>query len=167
VVEEVGPDVTRIEPGDHVVLTWIKGAGISAAGPSCEDARGLKVNAGPIATFAERAVVSEDRADARSAGTCRSDAVAALLGCAVATAPAPCSIRPNAKGRDRRRLRRRRHRPQRDPGRRDLRGISDIFAVDIHEAKLDRRPAASAHGHAINARDRRTRADASARRQRR
>jgi S-(hydroxymethyl)glutathione dehydrogenase/alcohol dehydrogenase len=83
VVEEVGPEVTRISKGDHVVLTWIKGPGLSAGGPKCADAKGQTVNAGPIATFAEGAVVSEDRAT-----PIRKDMpldLAALLGCAVAT----------------------------------------------------------------------------------
>jgi S-(hydroxymethyl)glutathione dehydrogenase/alcohol dehydrogenase len=83
VVEEIGPGVTRIAVGDHVVLTWIKGQGISAGGPSCTDGRGQTVNAGPIATFADMAVVSEDRAT-----PIRKDVplnLAALLGCAVAT----------------------------------------------------------------------------------
>ena len=83
VVESVGPGVTRVAAGDHVVLTWIKGEGISAGGPTCTDRGGLRVHAGPIATFGERAVVSEDRVT-----PIRKDMpldLAALLGCAVAT----------------------------------------------------------------------------------
>jgi S-(hydroxymethyl)glutathione dehydrogenase/alcohol dehydrogenase len=83
VVDAVGPEVSRIRSGDHVVLTWIKGQGISTGGPTCTDGRGQRVNAGPVATFADTAVVSEDRAT-----PIRKDMpldLAALLGCAVAT----------------------------------------------------------------------------------
>ncbi len=30
VVEAIGPDVSKVKPGDHVVLTWIKGRGADA-----------------------------------------------------------------------------------------------------------------------------------------
>ncbi len=83
VVEAVGPEVTRAAPGDHVVLSWIKGAGRAAASPAYRDAAGAVVNAGPIATFADWTLVSEDRVT-RIRPEMPLD-LAALLGCAVAT----------------------------------------------------------------------------------
>lgn len=60
VVREIGPSVEHVCPGDHVVLHWRHGAGIDA-GPS-EYRLGQKtVNAGPITTFQQYTVVSENR----------------------------------------------------------------------------------------------------------
>lgn len=83
VVEAAGPGVTRVKTGDSVVVTWIKGEGRSTGGPKYLDASGKPVNAGPVATFAEVAIISEDRVT-----PIRKDMpldLAALLGCAVAT----------------------------------------------------------------------------------
>lgn len=82
IVEEVGPGVTRIKPGDHVVMHWKKAAGIEA--PTAKYQWGHKtVNAGWVTTFNDYAVVSENRLtpvpktlDLR---------FAALMGCAVLT----------------------------------------------------------------------------------
>jgi S-(hydroxymethyl)glutathione dehydrogenase/alcohol dehydrogenase len=60
VVEQVGPMVKIVKPGDHVVLHWRKGAGIDAATPKYTW-RGKNLNAGSITTFNEYAVVSENR----------------------------------------------------------------------------------------------------------
>lgn len=82
VVLAVGPGVTRAAVGDHVILSWMKGKGIDAAPPLYR--RGdERVNAGPITTFQELAVVAENRVT-----PIRKDvpfAEAALVGCAVAT----------------------------------------------------------------------------------
>jgi S-(hydroxymethyl)glutathione dehydrogenase/alcohol dehydrogenase len=83
VVEEIGRGVTRVRPGDHAVLSWIKGPGLSVGGAKYRDSRGDVVNSGAVATFAESAIVSEDRVT-----PVRRDLpldLAALLGCAVAT----------------------------------------------------------------------------------
>lgn len=58
VVEEVGPEVTKVQPGDQVVLTWIRGSGHAGSPIRYRSDRG-PVNAGPIATFCESPVVSE------------------------------------------------------------------------------------------------------------
>lgn len=83
VVEEVGPGVRTVAPGDHVVLHWRKGAGIEAPIPRYRW-RGRHCNAGWVTTFNERAVVSENRV------TRIGDDVdlesAALFGCALLTA---------------------------------------------------------------------------------
>ena len=136
VVEEIGAEVTRAAVGDHVVLTWIKGQGISAGGPRCVDSRGQAVNAGPIATFAEMAVVSEDRAT-----PIRKDMpldLAALLGCAVATGAGAVFNSARLKGGEvvavfgtggigLNAIQAAR-----------FAGASRVIAVDIHDAKLDR-----------------------------
>lgn len=84
VVVETGPGVTKVSPGDKVVLHWMKGSGIDAETPWYTYARnGKRVNAGWVTTFNEMGVISENRltplpadADLR---------LACLLGCGVST----------------------------------------------------------------------------------
>ena len=82
VVEAIGPGVTHVAQGDHVVLSWIKGAGIDAKPPIYF--KGSKpINAGQVTTFNEYTVASENRVT-----KIRKDMPldkAALLGCAVPT----------------------------------------------------------------------------------
>lgn len=60
IVREIGPEVTHVKPGDHVVLHWRPGAGISARGAKYR--RGAQtINAGGITTFQAFTVVSENR----------------------------------------------------------------------------------------------------------
>tara|TARA_B100001123_G_C15339520_1_gene1034214 strand:+ start:954 stop:1976 length:1023 start_codon:yes stop_codon:yes gene_type:complete len=80
IVEKVGLGVTRVNPGDHVVLHWRKSSGIQSATPKYSW-NGKQVNAGWVTTFNEKTVVSENRLtvipkdfDMRTA---------ALFGCAV------------------------------------------------------------------------------------
>lgn len=82
IVIEVGPGVTKLVKGDHVVLHWMKGQGITSATPIYTRGKEL-VNAGWVTTFNEYGVVSENRLtaipkDADLASAC-------LLGCAVTT----------------------------------------------------------------------------------
>jgi S-(hydroxymethyl)glutathione dehydrogenase/alcohol dehydrogenase len=82
IVEETGPGVRHVKPGDRVVLHWRKGAGIEAPTPKYRWGD-RTVNAGWVTTFNESAVVSENRVT-------RVDhdvpfEIAALLGCAVTT----------------------------------------------------------------------------------
>lgn len=60
VVVETGPGVTKVDIDQPVILTWIKGEGIEGGGTvySCN---GQKINSGPISTFLEYAVISENR----------------------------------------------------------------------------------------------------------
>ncbi|MDC0379360.1 zinc-binding dehydrogenase [Litorivicinus sp.] len=62
IVDSVGPDVTKVAPGDKVVLGWIRGEGIEAepAKYICSD-NGVIVNAGRVTTFANINIVSESR----------------------------------------------------------------------------------------------------------
>lgn len=82
IIEEVGPDVTKVKKGDYVVISWIKGSGINAPG-------GLymwgnkKVNSGSAAVFAQQTIASENRLTKISKKV--PPDVAALLGCAIPT----------------------------------------------------------------------------------
>ena len=58
IVKEIGPEVTKVRPGDQVVLSWIRGSG-QPAEPIRYSSSAGPVNAGPIATFCESPVVSE------------------------------------------------------------------------------------------------------------
>ena len=83
VVQEIGPGVTTVKEGDHVVLHWRPSSGIQSPTPKYSWG-GKQVNAGWVTTFNEQAVVSENRLtvipgdfDMR---------FAPLFGCAVTTA---------------------------------------------------------------------------------
>lgn len=82
IVEEVGPGVTTVKPGDHVVMHWKKGAGIEAATKTYRWGN-KRVNAGRVTTFNEYAVVSENRVTSIPKEI--DFQIAALMGCAVLT----------------------------------------------------------------------------------
>ena len=82
IVESIGPGVTHVAPGDHVVLSWIKGQGFNAKPPKYKKGKQV-INAGFVTTFNEYTVASENRVT-----KIREDMpfdVASLLGCAVPT----------------------------------------------------------------------------------
>ena len=82
VVVDVGAEISRCKVGDRVILSWIKSEGADV--PGCEyDWNGRKVNAGGVTTFAQHAVVSENRLTVISNDIDLK--VAALLGCAIPT----------------------------------------------------------------------------------
>jgi S-(hydroxymethyl)glutathione dehydrogenase/alcohol dehydrogenase len=83
VVEKVGPGVTQVRVGDHVVMHWRKGVGINSSFPKYKRGGGF-VGAGWITTFNECAVVSENRVTRIEKDI--PFEVAALMGCAVTTA---------------------------------------------------------------------------------
>jgi S-(hydroxymethyl)glutathione dehydrogenase / alcohol dehydrogenase len=82
VVEDVGPGVRKVKPGDHVVLHWMKASGTDSAPPRYSW-RGRELSAGWVTTFSDQTIVSENRV------TVIPDDfdlhVAPLLGCAVTT----------------------------------------------------------------------------------
>jgi S-(hydroxymethyl)glutathione dehydrogenase/alcohol dehydrogenase len=83
VVLDIGPGVTHVRKGDHVVMHWRKGAGIQARTPTY--AWGERaVNSGWVTTFNECAVVSENRVTPIPKDV--PFEVATLMGCAVTTA---------------------------------------------------------------------------------
>ena len=60
IVREVGPEVTQVKPGDHVVVYWRPGRGIHAR-PVAYRWGNRTVNAGNLTTFQQFTVVSENR----------------------------------------------------------------------------------------------------------
>lgn len=83
-VVEVGEGVSKVRPGDLVILGWIKGRGLDAGGVrySCA-CMGQPVNAGAVTTFNEYALVSENRVVPLPEGLPLD--VAVLFGCALPT----------------------------------------------------------------------------------
>ncbi|MBI2144020.1 zinc-binding dehydrogenase [Candidatus Woesearchaeota archaeon] len=82
IVQEIGGGVTKVKPGDYVVLSWMKGSGLEV--PSSQySLGGKKVNAGAVTTFSTHSVVSENRIT-KIPEKVPAD-IAALLGCAVIT----------------------------------------------------------------------------------
>ncbi|MFC1508561.1 zinc-binding dehydrogenase [Candidatus Omnitrophota bacterium] len=82
VVIKVGKKVTKVRPGDHVSLTWIKSRGIEAGGCKYKKGR-VTINAGAITTLNEYAVVSENRCVKISKNIPLD--IAVLFGCAIPT----------------------------------------------------------------------------------
>ena len=78
----VGEKVTKVAPGDYVILGWIKGEGQDGGGARyrCD---GTTVNAGGVTTFSEQSVVSENRLVRLPEGLPLD--IAVLFGCAVPT----------------------------------------------------------------------------------
>lgn len=81
-VVDVGTAITKVKPGQRVILSWIKGSGLDVPG-TVYDWNGRKVNAGGVTTFARHAVVAENRLTPVPEGFPLREA--ALLGCAVPT----------------------------------------------------------------------------------
>lgn len=82
IVTVIGEGVTKVAPGDHVVLSWIKGRGKEAFG--CQyTASNCLVNSGAISTFLTHAVISENRVIPIPSSMPLREA--ALLGCALVT----------------------------------------------------------------------------------
>jgi len=83
-VIEVGDGVTKVSPGDLVVLGWIKSSGLDGGGAKyeCECLPQL-INAGGVTTFNEYALVSENRIVPLPSGIPLD--IAVLFGCAVPT----------------------------------------------------------------------------------
>lgn len=82
-VVAVGEDVTKVAPGDHVIMTWIKGAGHEAGGCCYAGPSGETINSGGVTTFGEYAVASENRLVKKPDGIPFDLGV--LLGCALPT----------------------------------------------------------------------------------
>ena len=83
IVEEVGPGVTRVRPGDKVVMHWRQGLGIESEFPKYK-IDGKEFSSGKINTLTEKAIVSENRLTAVPTET--NSEFAALLGCSLTTA---------------------------------------------------------------------------------
>ncbi len=83
VVEAVGLGVKKIRVKDPVVISWIKSRGLEGAPAAYQNSRGETVHSGPVSTFMEYAVISENRLVKIPDGMPLREA--ALLGCAVLT----------------------------------------------------------------------------------
>lgn len=82
IVTAVGADVSKVNSGDWVILSWIKGSGIDA--PGCiYEYKGRTINAGSVTTFSEKTIVSENRVVKLPVGLPLK--VAVLFGCALPT----------------------------------------------------------------------------------
>ena len=75
--------VKKVKIGDKVCLSWIKGKGNDSGGFFYKNIKGKKINAGPVNTFSEYSVVSENRVFKLSKKDDLKTSV--LLGCALPT----------------------------------------------------------------------------------
>lgn len=82
IVLEIGEGVTKVQPGDHVVLSWIKGSGLDVPSATYSSS-GKTINSGAISTFLEKAIISENRVIPIPRDIPLKEA--ALLGCAIPT----------------------------------------------------------------------------------
>ena len=83
VVKEIGPGVSTVKEGDHVVLHWRPSSGIQSPAPKY-NWDGKVVNAGWVTTFNEQAIISENRLTVIPNNFDMK--IAPLFGCAVTTA---------------------------------------------------------------------------------
>ena len=82
VVIEVGEGVSKIRKSEKVVLTWIKGDGLEYVGTKYYKDNTI-INSGPVTTFSNFTVVSENRCVKLPEGVPMD--IAPLLGCAIPT----------------------------------------------------------------------------------
>jgi len=82
VVIAVGDKVTKVQPGDEVILGWIKGFGLDAPGAKYRCGEEL-INSGRVTTFSNYTVASESRVFLKPWGMAFDSAV--LFGCALPT----------------------------------------------------------------------------------
>jgi S-(hydroxymethyl)glutathione dehydrogenase/alcohol dehydrogenase len=82
IVRECGPAVSRVRPGQKVIISWIKAGGIDIAGMQYNH-NGRIVNAGSITTFQNVSVISENRLTVLPDNLPAREAT--LIGCAVPT----------------------------------------------------------------------------------
>ena len=83
-VVEVGHEVTKVSPGDHVIVHWRQAEGRSMDGVKYLSTSDLVVGAGPCTTFAEYTVVAENRCTKIPKNNSIRN-VLPLLGCALST----------------------------------------------------------------------------------
>lgn len=94
IVEEVGEGVTKVKPGNKVVLHWRKGSGIDAPFPIYQR-QGQPMTGNKITTLSEYSVVSENRMT--KVDDTLNDEFAALLGCGLSTGFAVVNKEANVK----------------------------------------------------------------------
>lgn len=88
IVEEVGPAVTRVKPGDKVVMHWRKAAGLESPIPKYRFVESVQgepcFTSGRVTTLATHSICSENRLTPIPADT--DPGLGALLGCGLSTA---------------------------------------------------------------------------------
>jgi S-(hydroxymethyl)glutathione dehydrogenase / alcohol dehydrogenase len=82
IVEKIGSGVNKIYPGDKVFLSWIKGKGLDTKGIKIKSKK-IYINAGPITTFNNYSIVSENRCFKIPRGFSLKKSV--IFGCAIPT----------------------------------------------------------------------------------
>ncbi len=82
VVIAIGEGVTKVKPGDKVILGWIKGVGLNVPGPKLRKGD-QTINAGSVTTFSTHTIVSENRCVKVPDGVPMD--IAVLFGCAILT----------------------------------------------------------------------------------
>ncbi|KZN54987.1 zinc-binding dehydrogenase [Pseudoalteromonas luteoviolacea] len=82
IVEHIGEGVTKVRPGDKVVIGWIQGEGLNAPGGKYSH-QDYVINSGSATTLCEKTIVAENRLVILPAGF--PDKLAVLLGCALPT----------------------------------------------------------------------------------
>jgi len=84
-VVEIGEGVTTVDVGDHVILHWRPGRGINTFGTKYKSVGHDAIGAGPVTTFAEYTIISENRCSPIELDETIASALP-LMGCAVSTA---------------------------------------------------------------------------------
>ena len=82
VVRAIGPHVSKVRPGDRVVLTWIKGQGADVPSTQYRDGSAT-INSGALSTFMRHTITCENRVVPLPPEMPLREA--ALLGCALPT----------------------------------------------------------------------------------
>lgn len=82
IVEAIGAGVSKVKPGDKVVIGWIKGEGLDAPGGKYPH-ENYVINSGSATTLAEHSIVAENRVVKLPADF--PEKLAVLLGCALPT----------------------------------------------------------------------------------
>ncbi len=81
-VLDIGEGVTKVQPGDKVIIGWIKSSGLDAAGAKYRCGE-LVINSGKVTTFSNYTIVSENRIVKKPENLPMD--VAVLFGCALPT----------------------------------------------------------------------------------
>lgn len=81
-VLETGDGVTKVKPGDNVILGWLRGSGLEAPGATYR-CGSETINSGQVTTFSTHTVVSENRLTPLPDGIPMD--IAVLFGCALLT----------------------------------------------------------------------------------
>ena len=82
IVESIGEGVTKVGPGDKVIIGWIKGEGLDAPGGKYPH-KDYLINSGSATTLTDQTIVAENRLVKLPSGF--PEKLAILLGCALPT----------------------------------------------------------------------------------